>query len=69
MRISKHKKVIKLWGNPRRKVRDLSPCFFTSDSLGTVAPWLTARDETTHNECQERAPMGSQAQSLVCTVT
>lgn len=57
--ISEHRKVIKLWDTPRRKVRALSPCFYTSDSLGTVAPWLIARDKTTHNKCQEGAPMGS----------
>lgn len=60
--VSEHRKVIKLWDTPRRKVRGSSPCFYTSDSLGTVAPWLIARDKTTHNKCQEGAPMGSQVQ-------
>lgn len=62
MKISKHKKVIKLWGTPRRKVSDSSPCCCTSDPLGTMAPWLIARDETTHSKCQEGASMGSKVQ-------
>lgn len=69
VKISKYKKIIKLWANPRRKVRDSSPCFCTSCSLGTVAPWLIACDKTTHNKCQEGAPMGSQVQSPACAVT
>lgn len=32
-----------------------------------MAPWLIARDKTTHNKCQEGAPMGSQVQfTCVC---
>lgn len=68
--ISNHRKVIKLWDIPRRKVRGSSPCFYTSDSLGTVAPWLIARDKTTHNKChREGLPRAAMYTSPGCAVT
>lgn len=68
--ISNHRKVIKLWDTPRRKVRGSSPCFYTSDSLGTVAPWLIACDQATHNKChREGLPRAAKYSSLVCAVT
>lgn len=68
MKISKHKRIIQLWDTPRRTVRDSSPCFCASYSLGTRAPWLIARDKTTRNKCQEGAPMGSHVQcTCVCS--
>lgn len=39
VKISKHKKVIKLWDTLKRKAGDSSPCFCTLNSLGTMAPW------------------------------
>ena len=68
--ISNHRKVIKLWDTPRRKVRSSSSCFYTLDSLGTVAPWLIARDKTTHNKChREGLPRAAMYTSPVCAVT
>ena len=63
MKISKYKKVIKLWGTPRRKVSSSSPCCCPSDPLGTLAPWLIARDKTTHSKCQEGLPRAAKHSS------
>jgi len=67
--ISNHRKVIKLWDTPRRKVRGSSPCFYTSDSLGTVAPRLIACDKATHNKYhREGLARAAKYSSLVCAL-